>query len=258
MHTFQPHGTFSARLQSVGSVAVSQHCCTVSTPLQLCLHYVSPAAVCQLSCNLSALACSVMQFICCDRPAARHKQLSYEVQAPSQCVISAAICLLSHDLSAWQLSIRSVCQLSCSTAAQLRCVSSAQLSCYPKAQLQLVNSAVRSAATCQLSCTLLAEMTLVISAATCWLSCCLSAHRMLSTRLQSVSSTVFCQLACDMSARQHCLRSAGIYQLTANCPLAVSSFHSVRVKLQVQDTVHSTSLIYHHQLRLTHAAIDAC
>jgi len=37
--------------------------------------------------------------------------------------------------------------------------------------LQLVNSAVRSAATCQLSCTLLAQMTLVISAATCGLSC---------------------------------------------------------------------------------------
>ena len=35
-------------------VAVSQHCCTVSTPSQLCLHYVSPAAICQLSCILSA------------------------------------------------------------------------------------------------------------------------------------------------------------------------------------------------------------
>ena len=37
-------------------------------------------------------------------------------------------------------------------------------------------------------------MTLVISAATCWLSCSLS------TRLQSINSTVFCQLGCDMSA----------------------------------------------------------
>jgi len=53
-----------------------------------------------------------MQFICCDRPAARH-QLSYEVQAPLQSVISAAICLLSHDMSAWQQSVGSVCQLSC-------------------------------------------------------------------------------------------------------------------------------------------------
>lgn len=44
----------SACLQSVGSVVVSQHCCTVSTPLQLCLHYVSPAAIGQLSCTLSA------------------------------------------------------------------------------------------------------------------------------------------------------------------------------------------------------------
>ena len=117
-----------------------------------------------------------MQFICYDTPAARH-HLSYEVHAPLQSVISAAICLLSHDMSAWQQSVSSVCQFSCNTAAQLRCVSSAQLSsaqlssaqlsCYLKAQLQLVNSAVRSLATCQLSCTLLAQMTLTISAAMC-------------------------------------------------------------------------------------------
>ncbi len=41
---------------------------------------------------------------------------------------------------------------------------SAQLSWYLKAELHLVSSAVRSAATCQLSCTLLAEMKVVISA----------------------------------------------------------------------------------------------
>ena len=80
-----------------------------------------------------------MQLICCGRPAARH-QLSYEVQAPLQSVISAIICLLSHDMSAWQQSVSLVCQFSCNTAAQLYL--SAQLSCYPKAQLQLVNSAV--------------------------------------------------------------------------------------------------------------------
>ena len=158
MHTFQPHGSVSARLQSVGSVAVSQHCCTVSTPLQLCLHYVGPPAVCQLSCILSAQLqpiCSsvfVMQFIRCDRPAARH-QLSFELQAPLQSVIR----LLSHDMSAWQQS-------------------------------------VGSAATCQLSCTLLAEMKLVISATTCWLSCSLSAH------LDAVHSAAVCQLDCVMSA----------------------------------------------------------
>ena len=148
VHTFQPRCSFLARLRSVGEVAVSQHCCTASTPFQLCLHYVSSAAFCQLSCNLSALAYSV---ICCDIPAARH-QLSYEVQDPLRSVISAAVCFLSHDVSAWQQSV-------CSAAtgvAQLLCVSP-QLSCYPKVQLQFVKSAFRSAATCELSYTLLAH-----------------------------------------------------------------------------------------------------
>ncbi len=90
------------------------------------LHFVSSAVFCHLSSNLSALAYSVMQFICCDRPAARH-QLSYELQAPLQSVILAAICLLSHDMSTWQQSFSSVCQLSCDTLAQLRYVSSAAI-----------------------------------------------------------------------------------------------------------------------------------
>ena len=51
------------------------------------LRSVSSAVFCQLSCNLSALAYSVMQFICCDRPAASH-QLSHEVQAPLQSIVS--------------------------------------------------------------------------------------------------------------------------------------------------------------------------
>ena len=130
VHTFQPCCSLAVRLQSVGEVAVSQHCCTVSPPLQLCLNYVSPAAVCQLSCILSqsfALAYSVRQTICCDRP--------------------------SHDMSAWQQSVSSVRQLSCSPAAQLRYGCSAamwsgQLSCYLFDQLHFVNSAVRAAATC--------------------------------------------------------------------------------------------------------------
>ena len=84
-----------ARLQSVS--------CTVSPPLQLCLHYVSPAAVCQLSC------------IC---------QLSYDVQASLQSVISAANNLLTHDMSAWLQSVQSVssgeCQLGCTHATPLQ------------------------------------------------------------------------------------------------------------------------------------------
>ena len=49
VHTFQPCCSFTVCLQSFAEVAVSQHCCTVSPPLQLCLNYVSPFAVCQLS-----------------------------------------------------------------------------------------------------------------------------------------------------------------------------------------------------------------
>ena len=55
------------------------------------LHHCS-AVFCQLICNLSALAYSVMQFICCDRPAAKH-QLSFEMQGPF------AIRHLSYNLS---------------------------------------------------------------------------------------------------------------------------------------------------------------
>jgi len=166
-----------ARLQSVSTAAQCHLLCSSACIMSVQLQSVSSAIFCQLSCNLSALAYSVMQLICYDRPAAGH-QLSYEVQAPLQSVISAAIYLLSHDMSAWQQSVSSVCQLSCNTAAQLRCVSSAQLSSAAIRRLSCNSStqAVRSAATCQLSCTLLAEMKVVISAATRWLSCSLSAH----------------------------------------------------------------------------------
>ena len=165
--------------------------------------------------------------------------------------------ILGYCLLAESVSSAAARQLSCDVSAQL---SSAQLSCYPKAQLQLVNSAVRSAATCQLSCTLLAEVKLVISAATCWLSGSLSAHRTLSTRLQSVSSTVI-------------FSSAAIYQLTATHPVAVSSIQLVRVNLlgsmhsafniahtppsaQDKSCCHycllNVTLVIHHQLLMKH------
>lgn len=148
LQTVSSGAHLSAPLQFLSPSAVRLHCCIASTPFQLCLHYVSSAAFCQLICNLSALAYSV---ICCDIPAARH-QLSYEVQDPLRSVISAAVCFLSHDVSAWQQSVSSAA----TGVAQLLCVA-AQLSCYPKVQLQFVKSAFRSAATCQLSCTLLAH-----------------------------------------------------------------------------------------------------
>ncbi len=154
MHTFYRRCTFSARVQSVGSVAVSQHCCTLSTPLQPCLHYVSPAAVWQLSCILSAQLQSICSSVfchainCCDRPAARY-QLSYEMQAPLQSVISAAICLLS---------LSAMCQL---ISAQLLsegsdsiCQFGRQVSCNLSAELRPVSRDEP----CHLSCNVLAEL----------------------------------------------------------------------------------------------------
>ena len=93
-----------AQLQSVSTAAQCHLLCNSACIMSVQLQSVSSAVFCQLSCNLSALAYSVMQFICYDRPAARH-QLSYEVQAPLRSVISAAIYLLSHDMSAWQQSV---------------------------------------------------------------------------------------------------------------------------------------------------------
>ena len=78
-------------------------------------------------------------------------------KAPLQSVLSATICLLSHDLSAWQQSVNVVCQLSCNTAAQLHPVSSdqtRQLSCNLSAELQPVSSDD----TCHVSCNVLAEL----------------------------------------------------------------------------------------------------
>ena len=46
-----------------------------------------------------------------------------------------------------------------------------------------------------------------------------------------------------------------MYQLTATCPVAVSSTQLVRVKFHL-GALHSTSLVHHHQLIMTHAAIN--
>ena len=110
VHTFQPRCSFLARLQSVGEVAVSQDCCTVSTPLQLCLHYVSSAAFCQLSCNLSALAYSVTAD---DRPSCKTSAQLWSAR-------SFAICHLSCSLSSqsWYVSLAAVCQLNLSAQLQ--------------------------------------------------------------------------------------------------------------------------------------------
>ena len=78
LHVFSPSAiswlgcSQSALLHNVTSFAALP--CIMSVQLRS----VSSAVSCQLSCNLSALAYSVMQLICSDRPAERH-QLSYEV-----------------------------------------------------------------------------------------------------------------------------------------------------------------------------------
>ncbi len=109
VHTFQPRCSFLARLQSVGLVAVSQHCCTVSPPLQLCLHYVSPAVVCQLGRILSAKLQSICSSVFCH---AIHLlwQTSCKASAQLWSASSFAICHLS-NLSArsWYVSLAAVC-----------------------------------------------------------------------------------------------------------------------------------------------------
>ena len=90
------------------------------------------------------------------------RQLSCQLPAPLQSVISATICLLTHDLSTWQQSVNAVCQLSCNPAAQLQCVSSA-------APWQLVNKTRHLS--CQVSCNLSAELHPVSSDDICHLSC---------------------------------------------------------------------------------------
>ncbi len=107
--------------------------------LSVQLQSVSSAVSCQLSCcNPSALAYSVVQFICCNRPAVKH-HLSYKLRAPLQSVCSVMICQLGSSLSAQSVSSAAMCQLSCNVSAQLQCVSSAamcQLSCCMSARLK--------------------------------------------------------------------------------------------------------------------------
>ena len=145
-HNFQPCCKFQlvcnhlARLRSVDTAAHCHLLCSsaLGQSLHMSFHLesVNLAVFCQ-SCILSALACFFKQFICCDRP-----HFSYELQAPLQSVISAAICHLSLLAQLQHSSLTAMCQLSC----------------YLKAQLQLVTQPSGSAATCQLSCTLSSQL----------------------------------------------------------------------------------------------------
>ncbi len=208
-------------MHSVTSFAAQP--CTMSLRLQS----VSSAVFRQLRCNLSALAYSVMQFICCNRPAAK-RHLSYKVQAPLQYVISPAICLLS--LSA-QLQYGSSAAMS-----QLSRSMSAQLSCHLKAQLQLVNSAVRSAATSQLGCTRIVQMKLVMPAA---------------TLAELYSSFVHCPLSCSLSAQLCSVSLAVTYDSCAlpcnSTPISVVTLQEMHERLGIfmhDQTVDQLHVMY--------------
>ena len=128
-----------------------------------------------------------------------------------QSVISATICLLGHDLSAWHQSVNVVCQLSCNVSAQLHPISSDQ--------------------TRQLSCTLLAQIKLVNSAATCWLKCRMSSSGLCPHGCSLSTQLVFCQLGCNMSAHCHSYMVAQLKSLSSLPLVQFLSAQLVRVKL---------------------------
>ncbi len=190
-----------------------QHMCPVQVQRYLSyqLQYVNSAVNCQLLCNPSS-------------------QL--------QSVYSLMICQLGSSLSMQSVSSAAIRQLSCNVSAQLHPGSSST---------KLVISAARSAATCQLSCTLLAQMTFVILAATCRLSCSLSSFglcplgRSLSTQLYSVSLTVICQLNSHMLAQLQSL-SAHLYsccQLISSCQGQVAGNKAQCIQRRSYTTISS-------------------
>ena len=158
VHTFQPRGP----LQFFSPSAISWRGCSQSALLHSVNSFAALPALCQLSCNLYAerILSSAVTDQLQDISSAMKCKILCNLSSQLQSVFSVMICQLASSLSAQSVSSAAT------GVAQLRCVS-AQLSCYLKAQLQLVNSAVSSAATCQLSYTLLAHMTLTISAAMC-------------------------------------------------------------------------------------------
>ena len=191
--------------------AISWRGCSQSALLHSVNSFAALPALCQLSCILSAQLqsiCSSWSVICCDRPAARH-QLSYEVQDPLQSVISAAVCLLSHDMSAWQQSVSSVCQLSCNRGSSAAmCFSSAkmlsegsvatcQLSCQVSCNLSAELHPISSGDTDNFSCNVLKELKSISSFGLWKLTCSLL------PQLCSVSLAVICQLNSHVLAQLH-------------------------------------------------------
>ena len=96
-----------------------------------------------------------------------------------------------------------------------------QLSCNLSDQLQHVISAVSSVATYQLSCTLSAQMKLVISTATCWLSCSLSAQLQLVNSAAKVKLAAPCPTCCQLNLLAWL--SAQLHPVTSDVICHVSS-----------------------------------
>ena len=190
VHTFQPRCNQLARLQSVSTAAQCQLRCSSACIMSAQLHFVSSAAI------------YLLPLICCDRPAARH-QLSYEVQDPLQSVISAAVCLLSHDMSAWQQSVSSVCQLSCNRG------SSAAM-CFSSAKMLSEGSVATCQLSCQVSCNLSAELHPISSGDTDNFSC-----NMLK-ELKSISSFGLWKLTCSLLPQLCSVSLALICQLNSH------------------------------------------
>ena len=106
-----PHSQSTSNCQLRCTPFSRQHFCTMSTPLQLCLHYVSPAAVCQLGCILSAQQQSICSSIFCH---------AIHLLWQTSCKTSARKCKLLCNLSSWMQSVCSVmiCQVGSSLLAQ--------------------------------------------------------------------------------------------------------------------------------------------
>ncbi len=110
------------------------------------LQSVSSVVKCRLRCHVSTTCKSVsyLQSVCsvmiCHLGCSPSAQLCY--------ISSAAVCWVSHDLSAWLQSVSSPCELSCNVSAQFHSKVSVWISC---------NQCVDSAAICQLSCDMSAQ-----------------------------------------------------------------------------------------------------
>ncbi len=144
-------------------------------------------------CNPSALAYSVVQFICCNRPAVKPR-LSYGLQAPLQPVCSAMVSQLGSSLLTQSVSSAAIRQLSCNV--------STQLSCCLKAQLQIVSSAVRSFKKIQ-------DLQIVSWAAKCQLIARMSAPPWVFSSASMLSCNPLAQSQ-RVSSASHCHGSAGL------------------------------------------------